>query len=146
MFYCYLYFVEKQRCQYGHQALYSGDITQSDDGCNICVCHEGEIICTHMLCYKGYGKFSSFWYCQIWKSEKVKWHDSPIVKTDAALTKYKKWFIKRQMIDENFETYRNCFMYVCYRTHVRRIWYSMLFKGGLRALSVVYPEARRFAV
>jgi len=42
--------VEATKCEYGGWAYLDKEIFDSKDGCNICFCHSGEIVCTQNSC------------------------------------------------------------------------------------------------
>jgi len=41
---------QKTRCEYNGWAYADGETYQSSDGCNSCVCSNGQTICTQMAC------------------------------------------------------------------------------------------------
>ena len=43
---------EKLRCEYNGWAYAHGESFDSTDGCNMCSCNNGEIVCTLMACEK----------------------------------------------------------------------------------------------
>lgn len=41
---------EKTRCEYGGWAYSHGESFEATDGCNMCSCNDGEVVCTLMAC------------------------------------------------------------------------------------------------
>jgi len=42
--------IEKNRCEYNGWAYAHGESFESSDGCNMCSCNNGEVVCTLMGC------------------------------------------------------------------------------------------------
>ena len=52
----YIYYISTkdnntaQRCEYNGWAYADGESFAAEDGCNTCVCSNGEVVCTEMAC------------------------------------------------------------------------------------------------
>lgn len=54
--------LESPKCEYAGWAYSDKEVFDADDGCNVCFCHSGEIVCTEINCEESSCEYEGMTY------------------------------------------------------------------------------------